>query len=68
MTSPIRVGLIGLSKGGWAAKAHVDYLMKSNEYDIVAVCNGTEASAKEAIEYHELGAWTRAYGNPEGKF
>ena len=64
--APIRVGFIGLSKSGWAKNAHFPYLEKSDKYLIVAICNSTVESAKEAIVRYGLSEETRAYGDPEG--
>lgn len=63
--APIRVGFIGLSKSGWAPLAHFPYLNASKDYQIVAICNSTVESAKEAVLYN-LPAETRTYGDPEG--
>lgn len=62
----IRVGFIGLSKSGWAPLAHFPYLDASKDYQIVAICNSTVQSAKEAVKLYNLPAETRAYGDPEG--
>jgi len=66
MTSPIKVGILGLSANySWAANAHVQYLTSSDQYNIVALCNSSVKSAEEAIAAHKLPAGTKAYGNPE---
>jgi predicted dehydrogenase len=54
----IRVGFLGLSNGGWARGAHLPYLEKSENYQIVAICNSSKL--------YNLPEGTRAYGNPEG--
>jgi predicted dehydrogenase len=65
--APIRVGFIGLSSSGWAKGAHFPFLKESDKYEIVAICNSSVESAKEAIKSYELPSTTKAYGNPEGK-
>ena len=65
----IRVGIIGLSAAatgtGWAAAAHLPYLLKSPHYEIVALCNSTVDNAKAAIKAFNLPPETRAYGSGE---
>ncbi|PRP73178.1 oxidoreductase [Planoprotostelium fungivorum] len=68
MSSPIRIGLIGLSASAttaWASIAHLPYLSTSPHYKIVALLNSSEAAAREAIRFYGLPADTRAYGTPE---
>ncbi|KAH6679326.1 putative dehydrogenase [Halenospora varia] len=73
MTSPIRVGLIGLSGAppdeyegvSWTPNAHLPYLKKSPHYEIVALLNSSVESAKAAIERYELPPQTKAYCKPE---
>ena len=67
MTTPIRVGFIGLSGKGWGPSAHIPYLIASPKYKIVAVCNTSVASAEASIQENKLGPETKAYGNPEGE-
>lgn len=69
--APIRVALVGLSARaatGWAAKAHLPYLLSAegrSKYTIVALCNSTVAAAELAIAHFGLDpAATRAYGDP----
>jgi predicted dehydrogenase len=62
----IRVGFIGLSKSGWAASAHLPYLKNSEKYQIVAICNSSVESARDAIKLYGLPAETKAYADPEG--
>jgi hypothetical protein len=64
--APIRVGFLGLSKGGWARSAHFPYLNESDKYQIVAICNSSVSSAQDAIKLYNLPASTKAYSNPEG--
>jgi predicted dehydrogenase len=64
--APIRVGFIGLSKSGWARRAHLPYLANSDKYQIVAVQTRSLESAKESIKLNGLPETTKAYGNPEG--
>jgi len=65
--APIRVGIIGLSPGQWAATAHLPYLQGSqSKFKIVAVCNSSAESARTSIQTLKLGEATKAYGNPEG--
>lgn len=67
--SPIRVAMIGLSAEamgtGWAASAHLPYLIKSPHYKIVALCNRSVENAKAAIKAFDLPSTTKAYGSPE---
>ena len=64
--APIRIGFIGLSKSGWATRAHHPYLKNTDKYQIVAIQNSSVESAKESIKFHGLPETTKAYGNPEG--
>lgn len=67
--APINVGFIGLSaKAGWAPGAHLPYLQKSDQYQIVAVQNSTVESAKEAIKMYNLPEGTKAYGDSQGLY
>lgn len=68
---PIRIALIGLSANaatGWAAKAHLPYLLSAEgraSYTIVALCNTTTAAAERAIARFGLDpSTTKAYGDP----
>lgn len=63
--APTRVGILGLSKSGWAPNAHLPYLLASPAYEIVALCNSSVESAQSAIKLYNLPATTKAYGNPE---
>ncbi|KAH7088081.1 NAD-P-binding protein [Paraphoma chrysanthemicola] len=73
--APIRVGIIGLSSvttnksaspgDGWAASAHLPYLIQSPHYEITALCNSSVESAEAAIKRHKLPPSTKAYGSPE---
>lgn len=70
--APIRLGIIGLSSSAvtsWASSAHLPYLLSArgrSKYSIVALCNSSVESAKNAIESYGLDAEnTRAYGDPE---
>ena len=72
MSSPIRVGILGLGKGSgdlvpglWAAKAHLPYFLASPNYEVVAVANSTAQSAQSSIDFHQLGPKVKAYGSPE---
>jgi len=64
--APTRVGFIGLSKSGWAPRAHLPYLKSSPDYEIVAIANSSVQSAQEAIKLYELPSSVKAYGNPQG--
>ena len=64
--APIKVGFLGLSKSGWAPGAHLPYLQASPDYEIVAICNSSVESSKEAIKLYKLPESTKAYGDPEG--
>lgn len=65
---PIRVALIGLSATatgtGWAATAHLPFLIKSPNFTITALCNSSIDAAKNAIEAYQLPSTTKAYGSP----
>ncbi|KAE9373316.1 NAD-binding Rossmann fold oxidoreductase family protein [Stipitochalara longipes BDJ] len=63
--APIRIGFLGLSKEGWAPRAHLPYLQSSPDYEIVAICNSSVASSEEAIKLYSLPSTTKAYGDPE---
>lgn len=73
--APIRVGIIGLSSAtgeasaspgdGWAASAHLPYLITSPHYAIVALCNSSVDSAKAAVKKYGLPPTTKTYGTPE---
>lgn len=74
--SPIRVGLIGLSSAppdkyqgaGWAPIAHLPYLLNSDAYTLVALCNTSVESAKNAVKLYNLPESTKTYGNIECMF
>jgi len=61
--APIRIGIVGLSSkpGAWATVAHLPRLAQSPNYEIVALCNSSLASTREAIKAHNLPESTRAY-------
>ncbi|KAL4981262.1 hypothetical protein BDW68DRAFT_197315 [Aspergillus falconensis] len=62
--SPIRIGIIGLSPGAWAAKAHLPYLQSPNsKFEIVAVCNSTVESAAKSVRDLSLTGRVKTYGN-----
>jgi predicted dehydrogenase len=73
--APIRVGIIGLSSatgeataspgGGWAAGAHLPYLLASPHYEIVALCNSSIDAANIAVKKYELPTNTKTYDNSE---
>lgn len=72
MSSPIRVGLVGLGQttaelvpGGWGAKAHLPYLLSSPKYQLVAIANSSVQSAKSAIVFHKLDLEVKAYGSAD---
>ncbi|KAL2068549.1 hypothetical protein VTL71DRAFT_14886 [Oculimacula yallundae] len=73
ISSPIRVGLIGLASSSsdayegtnWAASAHLPYLLKSPHYEIVALLNSSADSARAAIVKLGLPSNVKAYGRPE---
>ncbi|KAF7563649.1 hypothetical protein G7046_g434 [Stylonectria norvegica] len=71
--APIRVGIVGLnsfivtegfSNGQWGLQ-HLNALVASPYYEIVAVCNSTVESSQKAIEVHKLGPAAKAYGSSE---
>jgi predicted dehydrogenase len=71
MSSPIRVGLVGLGKGTannvpgfWGSTAHLPFLLASPAYTVTAICNSSAASAQSAIDFHGLGPKVKAYGSP----
>lgn len=71
--APIRVGIIGLSSNstsGWAARAHLPYLLSprgQERYQIVALLGSTAERARESIQHFELPNpdKIRTYGSPE---
>ncbi|KAF2496888.1 NAD(P)-binding protein [Lophium mytilinum] len=68
MSNPIRIGLVGLSKGNymggsWAATAHHPYLTTSPHYKITALQNSSTASAKAAASTFGLPD-VACYGDP----
>lgn len=72
MSSPIRVGLVGLGKGPmnlgpgvWGAAVHLPYLLASPKYTLVAVQNSSIESAQASIDWHKLPSTVKAYGTPE---
>ncbi|KAL4995191.1 hypothetical protein BDV10DRAFT_203221 [Aspergillus recurvatus] len=63
---PIRIGIIGLSPGSWAANAHLPYLQSpDSKFQIVAVCNSSVESAAKTVKELGLPEETRAYGNAQ---
>ncbi|CAH0042291.1 unnamed protein product [Clonostachys rhizophaga] len=68
----IRVGMIGLAAvesstlgpRTWGVVSFLPTFVNSPDYEIVAVCNSTVASALQAIEIHKLPTTTKAYGSP----
>lgn len=69
--APIRLGVIGLSSGGWAAGALVPPLLHpllSEKYTITALCTSSQVSALSASEKYskEFGHEIKAYYGPEG--
>lgn len=61
--APIRVGLVGLSPNSWASASHMPYLTSTPNYNIVAVCNSSVASAQASIKSHNLPSDVKAYGS-----
>ncbi|KAI9044670.1 Gfo/Idh/MocA family protein [Aspergillus affinis] len=62
--NPIRIGIIGLSPGAWAANAHLPYLQSPNsKFKIVAVCNSTVESAAKSVRDLSLPGSVKTYGN-----
>lgn len=65
--SPIRIGIIGLSPGAWAANAHLPYLKSSgSKFKIVAVCNSSVESAAKSVKDLGLAEGVKTYGNVQG--
>ncbi|KAJ5472304.1 hypothetical protein N7530_006305 [Penicillium desertorum] len=61
---PIRIGIIGLSPGAWAANAHLPYLQRpDSKFEIVAVCNSSVESAVKSAKDLNLPGGVRTYGN-----
>lgn len=48
----------------WGVVSFLPTFVNSPDYEIVAVCNSTVASALQAIETHKLPTTTKAYGSP----
>ncbi|KAK4505939.1 hypothetical protein PRZ48_003904 [Zasmidium cellare] len=62
--APIRIAFIGLSATGrWAARAHLPYLQKSSEYQIVGICNSSKQTGEAAIKEYGLPSSVKAYGS-----
>lgn len=66
MSSPIKVGFVGLSTTGWAATTLGPSLLQPSlqtKYKLVAVSTTSEASAKATAEKHaaQLGHAVKAY-------
>ncbi|EXJ54647.1 hypothetical protein A1O7_09988 [Cladophialophora yegresii CBS 114405] len=62
--APIKIGLIGLSaEGSWASSSHLPALLKSPHYQITALQNSTEASARKAVEKYNLPGQVACYGD-----
>ncbi|KAL5001382.1 hypothetical protein BDV10DRAFT_182615 [Aspergillus recurvatus] len=62
--SPIRIGIIGLSQGSWAANAHLPYLQSPNsKFKIVAVCNSSVESAAKSVRDLSVTGNVKTYGN-----
>jgi predicted dehydrogenase len=65
--SPIRIGIIGLSQGAWAANAHLPYLQNpESKFEIVAVCNSSVESAAKSVRDLNLKGSVKTYGNAQG--
>lgn len=65
--APIRIGIIGLSPGAWAANAHLPYLQsRDSKFKIVAVCNSSVESAAKSVKDLNLLDGVRTYGNVQG--
>ncbi|CEJ62795.1 Putative NAD-binding Rossmann fold oxidoreductase family protein [Penicillium brasilianum] len=61
---PIRIGIIGLSPGSWAANAHLPYLQSpDSKFRVVAVCNSSVESAAKSVKELKLLGDVRTYGN-----
>lgn len=69
MVQQVRVGLIGLSSSatgfGWAAAAHLPYLLNSPYFRITALLNSSIENSRKAIDAYHLPADTKAYENPD---
>lgn len=72
----IRVGLVGLNAPfegmptgvNWAARTHLQYLLSSPKYELVALLNSSAERAAKSIKEHGLDPKkVKAYGNAEGK-
>ncbi|KAF7586732.1 transcription regulator gal80 [Aspergillus hancockii] len=62
--APLRIGIIGLSPGSWAANAHLPYLQSpGSKFKIAAVCNSSVESAAKSVKDLGLPRETRTYGN-----
>ncbi|CAG9941809.1 unnamed protein product [Clonostachys rosea f. rosea IK726] len=68
--APIRVGIIGLGPisspgykaGEWGIQ-HMNAILKSPHYELVAVSNSTIESAERSIKSHKLPSTVKAYGS-----
>lgn len=69
--APRKVALVGLaandspqvSVGNWGVLAHMNPLLASPNYELVAVCNSSVESAQKSIDFHKLGTSVKAYGS-----
>ncbi|KAL3472710.1 hypothetical protein BJX99DRAFT_272744 [Aspergillus californicus] len=62
--APIRIGIIGLSPGAWAANAHLPYLQSpDSKFEIVAVCNSSVESSAKSVKDLKLSGGVRTYGD-----
>ena len=50
MTSPIKVGFVGLSKQGWASVQLAPTLLKNEKYSLTAVSTSSPESSKASAE------------------
>lgn len=65
--NPIRIGIIGLSPGAWAANAHLPYLQRpDSNFEIMAVCNSSVESAAKSAKDLKLPDGVKTYGNVQG--
>lgn len=51
----------------WSVNAHLPFLTKSPNFEIVALLNSSVESAQTAIQKYGLPNETKAYGDPQGQ-
>lgn len=69
--APTKFALVGLAAndspqvgvGNWGIHAHLNPILASPNYELVAVCNSSVESAQKSIKFHKLDPSIKAYGS-----